>query len=230
MGPQSERENSIIWRIGYQPAPLSWAGWQHASGGRFPGRWDDPNGNFRTLYVGESLLACFLEVLAFARADEYLAAALEDIEEDVADAADYPTISIGTVSPSWLAPRRAVKATLDGRFCHVTAAETVAYLYPRFIGMTLAQGHDDFDAGILKNGAARSITQAVSASLYLERDIDGLRFTSRHGDELTLWCIYERPGDPPVSPHLFQLEEANLQEDHPEILEAFRLLNLRWAT
>ena len=32
-----------------------------------PGRWDDPDGVWRTLYCGTSALACYLEVCAFAR-------------------------------------------------------------------------------------------------------------------------------------------------------------------
>lgn len=45
---------------------------------RFPGRWGDHDGNFRTVYVGASLLACLLEVLADFRLDPDLA---EDFAE-----------------------------------------------------------------------------------------------------------------------------------------------------
>lgn len=63
----------LIHRVGYAPNPWAWTPWQYAEDGRFNGRWDDPDGNWRTLYVGASRLACYLEVLAFARADPRLA-------------------------------------------------------------------------------------------------------------------------------------------------------------
>jgi hypothetical protein len=68
------------------------------------GRWDDPQGTFRTQYLGESPLACLLEVLAFARKDKHLAAALAEIDEDPEDARAYPTAESGTMDPAWLEP------------------------------------------------------------------------------------------------------------------------------
>ena len=54
-----------VWRVGFRPDPWAWTPWQYASDdGRFPGRWDDPDGSFRTVYAGRDLLACLLEVLA----------------------------------------------------------------------------------------------------------------------------------------------------------------------
>lgn len=41
--------------------------WELASRGRFPGRWNDRDGTFRTIYVAETLLACLAEVLAVFR-------------------------------------------------------------------------------------------------------------------------------------------------------------------
>jgi hypothetical protein len=39
-----------VWRVGYVPEPWSWTPWQFAEDGRFNGRWDDPNGVWRSLY------------------------------------------------------------------------------------------------------------------------------------------------------------------------------------
>ncbi|WP_165979605.1 RES domain-containing protein [Kocuria rosea] len=139
-----------VWRVGYRPEPLAWSGWEHATDGRFHSRWDDPHGTFRTLYLGESLLACLLEVLAFARKDKHLAAALAEIDEDPEDAQTHPTADPGSLDPAWLGPRCAASAVLSGRYCQVSAAETVATLYPRFIGDALDAGYDDFDAALLK--------------------------------------------------------------------------------
>ena len=45
-----------VWRVGYRPDPWTWTPWQYAANGRFNGRWDDPDGNYRTLYTGKTLL------------------------------------------------------------------------------------------------------------------------------------------------------------------------------
>src|SRR5664279_1996153 len=42
----------VVWRVGYVPEPWAWTPWQYATDGRFTGRWDDPDGVWRTLYVG----------------------------------------------------------------------------------------------------------------------------------------------------------------------------------
>lgn len=128
-----------------------------------------------------------------------------------------------------LGPRCAASAILSGRYCRVTAADIVAALYPEFSGDALDAGYDDFDAGLLKNGDARAITQAVSAHLYLQEGGDGIQFGSRHGDELNLWCLYEQPQDSRISSHLLKLDESDLSPDTPELQQALEMLGLRWA-
>jgi hypothetical protein len=58
-----------VWRVGYRPEPWAWPSWQYATNGRFPGRSDDADGNFRTIYAGAHLLSCLLDVQACFRAD-----------------------------------------------------------------------------------------------------------------------------------------------------------------
>ena len=89
----------VVWRVGYTPDPWAWTPWQYATDGRFTGRWDDPDGVWRTLYVGDTRLACYLEVLAPFRADPHLAAQLDDIEEDLDDTTAYPTTAMGALPP-----------------------------------------------------------------------------------------------------------------------------------
>ena len=48
----------VVSRVGYKPEPWAWVGWEWATDGRFHGRWDDFDGNFRTIYAGSTLLAC----------------------------------------------------------------------------------------------------------------------------------------------------------------------------
>jgi hypothetical protein len=218
-----------VWRIGFQPDPLVWADWRYANNGRFPGRWDDPDGRFRTLYFGDSVLACLLEVLAHARRDKYLAAELDDIIEDPEDAAQYPTGDPGKVDRNWLRPRRLAEVALTGRYCDVSDKATIAALHPHFIRMALEAGHYDFDAALLKDGGARAVTQAIAAYLFLQDDVDGVRFASRHGDDLELWTVFEQVEiDSPTSPHVVRLEFYDLREDMPELKQAFEMLGLSW--
>ena len=80
-----EPRGVTVLRVGYRPEPWAWVGWEWATNGRFSGRWDDRDGNFRTLYVGSTLLACLVEVLANFRPDPHVT--LDDITEDEEDRA-----------------------------------------------------------------------------------------------------------------------------------------------
>ncbi len=65
------------------------------------------------------------------------------------------------------------------------------------------------------------LTQAVAAWLNEMTDFDGVTFTSRHGDDLRLPAIFERPGDPPVTPNIHDvIGYEPLQHDSPEISKA----------
>lgn len=56
---------SPVWRVGRAPDPWAWVDRQFAG----HNRWDDINGVFRTIYAGDTLFTCFVEVLAYARPD-----------------------------------------------------------------------------------------------------------------------------------------------------------------
>jgi hypothetical protein len=220
-----------VWRVGFRPEPWAWSGWEWATDGRFPGRWDDLHGNFRTIYAGSSLLACLLEVLAHFRKDARLSVELDEIVEDDEDAVLHPTIAPGQVPKEWLEVRAAASAELSGRYCAVTASSSVAALYPHFIGLALSLGLADFDAAALKDARPRRLTQAVAAWLYETTDFDGVTFTSRHGDDLQLWAIFERPDDPPITPKVHDLTvEESLHHGSLDISNAFHLLGLQWET
>jgi hypothetical protein len=191
-----------VWRVGFQPEPWAWPSWQHATQGRFPGRWDDADGNFRTIYAGTRLLSCLLEVLACFRADPHLADQLTDIIDDDDHVGTYPTIPAGTVPRSWMQPRTAASAHLTGTYAAITNAESIAFLRPEFLHRAQQLGLDDLDAAVLKDARPRTLTQQVSSYIYETTDLDGVQFHSRHGDDHTLWAVFERPGDPDVSPHL----------------------------
>jgi len=155
-----------VWRVGYRPDPWTWTPWQYAENGRFAGRWDDPDGNYRTLYTGTTLLGCLLEVLACFRPDPTLIDELDGIIEDPDDLLVHPTPAPGTVPATWLIPRVATTGTLIGTFCAVTNTVTLSTLRPLFLGQALRYGLPDFDAAALRLAKPRALTQAVSSLLY----------------------------------------------------------------
>jgi hypothetical protein len=219
-----------VWRIGFRPDPWAWSGWEWATDGRFPGRWDDLHGNFRTVYAGSSLRACLLEVLAAFRRDARLATELDEIVEDDEDAVLHPTLRSGEVPREWLDARAATSAELTGTYCAVTDSQSIAVLYPHFIGMALSLGLLDLDAAALKDARPRQLTQAIAAWIYETTDLDGVTFASRHGDDLQLWAIFERPGDPQVSPKLSHSRPEALHHDSDAIKDAFQMHGLTWRS
>lgn len=121
---------------------------------------------------------------------------------------------------------------MTGRYCLITASESIAALRPEFISAALEADYADFDAALLKDGSAsaRQITQAVSSYLYNQPGVDGVRFSSRHGDDLALWCVYEQPDEGHTSKHLIPLETVELTESTPELTQAFETFGLKWAS
>lgn len=220
-----------VWRVGYRPEPWAWPSWQYATNGRFSGRWDDAEGNFRTIYAGAQLLSCLLEVLACFRPDPELAVQMSNIldNDDNDDAGMYPTAPTGTVPHSWLEPRAAASATLTGAYAAITHAESVAALRSVFLHRAQQLGLDDFDTAALKNAQPRALTQQVATYIYATTDLDGVQFLSRHGDDHVLWAIFERPGDTDISAHLHNPTRQDLHPDTAEILEALRIHRLVWA-
>jgi hypothetical protein len=187
----AQADDAVVWRVGRAPDPWAWGDPQYA--GR--NRWDDTDGVFRTVYAGDSLYACYVEVLAYSRPDvdpdgENL---LAGIDEDPEDAAQFPVPVAGTIPRDWIGGRMVATARLSGPYADVRAAVTIAALRPFFVRLALQLGYPDFDAAALKSAEPRELTQRVASHLYaLTNDdgssvVDGVRFASRHGDELTVW-------------------------------------------
>lgn len=218
-----------VYRVGWLPTPWAWSSWEWATDGRFSGRWDDPEGNFRTVYAGSTLLGCLLEVLACFRADPRLVLDLAEIVEEDEDKVLRPSLAPGIVPLEWLDGRTAATAQLSGTFCGVTTTESIAALYPQFIGMALGMRLRDFDAAALKDAKPRALTQAIASHIYASNQFHGVEFSSRLGDDLKMWALFEQdPGSTGISAQLAQLTNVELQTDHTDVLEAFRLLGLEW--
>lgn len=222
-----------VWRVGRAPDPMAFTDHQFAGNNR----WDDCDKVFRTVYVGDSLYGCFVEVLAYARPDlnEDGSDPLAVIVEDPRDALEYPVPTAGALDPAWTLAKMVGEVLLSGSFVDVRMSDTIAALRERFVRFALALGFDDFDAAALKRADPRDLTQAVAHHLYTlvdadeETYVDGVRFASRHGDELTMWAVFERPGDDDVSARFERIESTRLVEaDEPDLVRAMELHNLTW--
>lgn len=153
-------DGHIVYRVGRAPDPWAFSERRYCGNNR----WDDPELNFRTIYAGDDLFACYVEVLAPLRPDMPSGIdLLAEIEEDPADSIAYPTPQAGVVPKSWLEGRMWAQARLSGQFVDVTAAATVRDLRPRFLGLAQKLGFADFDAAALKTAHPRELTQRVAA-------------------------------------------------------------------
>jgi len=149
-----------VWRVGYPLVPWAWTPGEYAGpDGRFGGRWDDSVGEFRTIYAGQSVLGCLLEVLAVFRPDPELADALSLVQEDPADAVGHPPPPPGRLPRAWLTSRTATSAELAGVYAAVTRPGSLAALRARFGSLAARAGLGDLDAGALKLPTTRELTQ-----------------------------------------------------------------------
>lgn len=164
------------------------------------GRWDNPTPNsWRVLYLGDTALASYLEVLAKFRADPALDE-LDDIDVDETDEREAHTAGgKGRLPRSWLTDRLRVEALFSGRYLDVADPNSLASLNRKFGRAAKNLGMDaGVDLSAITSGS-RHLTQQISASFYtLAFDshrsyLDGIQYPSRHGANLTLWALYERP-------------------------------------
>lgn len=226
---------TVTYRIGYAPNPWAWTPWEYATGGRFAGRWDDPEGVWRTVYCAHTPLACYLEVLAFARPSPQLIADLAEIAVDDNDETNYPSLPPGRLPQAWCSTRILGSGALTGQFAVPTSTQSLATLRAQFRRRAIRYGLDDLDTAALRDGRPRGLTQAISRWIYAPTDregraIDGIEFESRHGDQLRMWALYERSGDPEISPHIDVLDHTPIHADDPILQKAMSLLSLEWSS
>ncbi|WP_045536211.1 RES domain-containing protein [Gordonia sihwensis] len=222
--------DTTVWRVGFEPSPWSWSDWNYARDGRFDGRWDDPHGRWRTLYVADSKRACYLEVLAHFRVETTLSAHLDEIDDEDDD---HPTLSPGTVPADWCTKRIVGSARLCGTYALPSAAESLSQLRSRFLDRAKALGFVDVDAAAMRQSEPRTLTQEVSAWIYTlavgTTGVDGVEFNSRHDDQATLWAIYERPPAASSTPHLTEHTGRPVDWEDTDLEAAMRLHHLSWA-
>lgn len=206
------RRHAAVHRVGYRPDPWNWTPWEYAgTDGRFHGRWDDPNGTWRTLYAGLSPLACYLEVLAVFRADPVVAEELDAIIDNADCDTCYPAAAAGSVPRSWCAPRLLASGRLAGIFAVPGHPESPPTLRARFLNEAKAFGLADLDAAAIRDSRPRALTQAISAWIYTLSSATAHR--SRASNSLlatatTSRCGHSTNATPPAAHHRRSLRSA----------------------
>lgn len=119
--------------------------------------------------------------------------------------------------------------------CAPATVETLATLRVGFRGAALRHGLADLDGAAIRDGQPRALTQAISRWINGltapdgSGPVAGIEFDSRHGDRLTLWAVYEWPGDNAISSNVAPLEYGPVDLTDPDLIEAMRLLDLVWT-
>lgn len=222
-----------VWRVGHDPNAWGFTPWAYATEGRFDGRWDDPDGVWRSLYVAATRLGCYLEVLARFRPDPAAAATMDLIDDDPEDRL-YPTVAPGVVTADWRKRRLIGSGQLTGTFFVPAEAESLAVLRRRFLTRARELGVHDLDAAAVRLAEPRSLTQEISrwayrAVLAVEPErFDGIQFQSRHGDSETQWAVYERDRSR-SGPVLAPGHTAPIDWDDYDLRTAMKIHDLTWG-
>lgn len=234
---ESTSDPGRVWRVGFEPDMWAWTPWVYATdSGLFDGRWDDEQGQFRTLYTANSLHGCFLELLARFRPSEVTIAALDVIEDDDGTVALYPDGPSGGVGHGWLEHRVYAGAEQEGRYCFITHSRSLGALQADYPFARHDIAPIDIDAALLKSARDRTLTRSIARWIYdLHAEeggelFEGIEFRSRYGDEIRMWAVFERSRDTVRSRHLSPDESTTpVTDDLPELLAAFARHGLSWA-
>jgi hypothetical protein len=173
-----------------------------------------------------------LEILAAFRADPLLAEELDEIDDHDDDSRN-STVPAGSVPRSWCTPRLIASGRLSGTFALPGHPESLPTLRHRFLNDARSFGLADLDAAAIRDSRPRALTQAISAWIYTLRadhtPLSGIEFFSRHGDNLTLWALYERDTTITSPPEITAVCADPINGDDPDLNEALRLHRLTWS-
>jgi hypothetical protein len=223
------RAAGAIFRVGRRPDAWAWPDWTYAhDDGTFGNRFDDPLSEYRVLYANSHRRGAFAETLARFRPDLELAAVLDAIAGDPADA-DYPaSLPPGTVPREWLDARALGIAMHDGTFVDLGQSPSLAALRTALSARVLHLGFDDLDAGDIRRRVPRALTQEISRYVFVHArhaggwPVAGLRYLSRLGDDLVNWAIFET--EPPSDTTSEPIDAAD-----PALLAVFAMFDLSWS-
>ena len=135
---------------------------------------------------------------------------------------------------SWCTPRLIASGRLTGTFAVPGHPASLPTLRHRFLKSAKAFGLADLDAAAIRDSRPRALTQAMSAWIYTLTAADGtpltgIEFFSRHGDNLTLWALYERDPATGGPPEVTAVSADPVDGNDPDLKDAMRLHRLTWS-
>jgi len=160
-----------LYRVARTADATAFAPWKYANADHvFSGRWDDPQGTFRSLYSGDSAEGAYIESLQDFRRSTQLIAALQKIEQNDPDFERMdppaPGTGSGIVPAAWFEGRFLGEFTVDGgRYVDILAVESIELVRIRLAQRSLELGLSNVSAGTLL-GEQRAFTQALARAVY----------------------------------------------------------------
>jgi hypothetical protein len=208
---------ALVWRLGHPDDPFgfvprSLCSWSY--------RFDDPVKEYRTLYVAEDRLTCFLEVFQDLRPNA-AAIALYSQMEDAGDGMDLH--EAGILTRTHLENRGLSPAKIRPEAVRLLAVEDLRVrrdLTKNLAPTLVAQSVNYLDLGEIRSDN-RALTQAISRQAY-EEGYHMLMFSSKI-DGRPCFVLFENRS------HLQQAGEPEpLAPDLPEIQTICELFSLRY--
>jgi hypothetical protein len=184
-----------FWRVARGPDPLALPPPLEPSDADSPlagNRFDSPTGQYRVLYFGTKLEACFAETLSRLRPQPGLREVIG------ADWTELGFMPVGAVPADWRHRRLAVRARPIGDlpFLDAEAAETLAILRDALAPSLALYGYDDLDVALVR-GRDKRVPRAISYWAFRQESHEGepqfagVRYTSRLGDEFECWALFD---------------------------------------
>jgi hypothetical protein len=201
----------LLYRLGRAPNPAVLPPREYIGGGRF----DDPLGEFRTLYAAEQREACFAESLAPLRPS---LAALATYRKTARPPSGLPLASIST---DWRLRRRVVRLGVapGQRWLDLRRLAVREQLRADLAEDAISLGIDDIDVSFVR-GPVREFTQLIARSTR-ERGFVGVTYASRFDDSFSCWAIFEGASYEQIG------EAEPITADDPDLMAVASFFGLR---
>lgn len=172
-------------------------------------RWDDPLGQFASLYCATTSEAAFGETIATFRERDGLVDRISAYLNDDPDAEYEFELTPGRVPPDYVADRYLARADVDPdvRFVDVDHPHTHAAAAPALRRLLRDRGLRVVDRGVVFH-ADRRITRPIARHFWVlahspdHRGWAGLRYESRLFSGWECWSLWEPS---PLRPHTFEV-------------------------
>lgn len=209
-----------------EPGVWHFPDWLYAhDDGTFGSRYDDPDSEYRVLYVCSQRRGTFIEVLAYHAPDPALADALGEIAENDDTDADCATAPAGSLDiDAWCAQRAIGTANIpeDRPFVSVADDDTIAALAHRFAALARTTAEE------IRVTRDRQLTQPISRFVW-EQSTDtakpsfaGIHYGSRHDATIDNWALFEL--EAAQGEHEWQVvinaQEVLIEPNDPDVIAA----------